>query len=52
MSEAQYKNQKFQNTLRAGALFISMLALMLGLGYTLFGFTGMLWGGAFGYFSS
>jgi heat shock protein HtpX len=48
MSEAQYKNQKFQNTLRAGALFISMLALMLGLGYTLFGFTGMLWAGAFG----
>ena len=48
MNSKQYQSQKLQNTLSAAGLFTSMLALMLGLGYTLFGFTGMIWAGAFG----
>ncbi|MEQ8706386.1 MAG: zinc metalloprotease HtpX [Phaeodactylibacter sp.] len=48
MSEAQYKNQKYRNVLRAAGLFTGMLALVLALGYILFGFTGMLWAGALG----
>lgn len=48
MSEEKFWNHKVRNNLRAAALFLGMLILMLALGYTLLGSTGLLWAGAFG----
>ncbi len=51
MSEAQIFSQKTKNFLRTAALFTGMLVLMLGLGYSLLGTTGLVYAGVFSLFT-
>ncbi|MCB9291373.1 MAG: M48 family metalloprotease [Lewinellaceae bacterium] len=48
MSEDKIFLQKITNFGRTTALMLGMLALMLGLGYSLFGTTGLIWAGILG----
>ncbi len=51
MSEDKILSQKMKNFGRTAGLFIGMLALMIGLGYSLFGVTGLIWTGMIGFFT-
>lgn len=51
MSEERINQQKNRNFWQTAALFIGMLALMLGLGYSLLGITGLIWAGILGLFT-
>ena len=48
MSEDKINQQKTQNFGRTTGLFMGMLALMIALGYSLFGTTGLIWAGVLG----
>jgi len=51
MSESQILSHKTKNFLRAAALFLGMMALMLGVGFTLIGTTGLIYAGLFSLFT-
>jgi heat shock protein HtpX len=48
MREVNFFIQKLQNFWRTALLFIIMLLLVIGLGYSFFGVTGLVWAGALG----